>query len=160
MNLDKAAIFPVNRSTSLTDVGLLMLMIAPHLSGLASMPLSEIMYPKNFPPVTPNEHLVGFNLMLCRRISANASSKFAQWRSMSSSRTIIFSACHESSFVFIRRMHPNLIVPEVSIHQTKPAVSRRAIHQFIYVGEWIVIFGAMAIEASVIFTHTPLLVWL
>src|ERR1044072_3355016 len=43
MNLDKAAIFPVNRSTSLTDVGLLMLITALHLSGLASMPRSEIM---------------------------------------------------------------------------------------------------------------------
>src|ERR1044072_4845418 len=43
MNRDKAAIFPVNRSTSLTEVGLLMLMTALHLSELASMPLSEIM---------------------------------------------------------------------------------------------------------------------
>src|ERR1044072_6980910 len=78
MNLDKVAIFPVKRSTSLTDVGLFMLIMALHFSGLASIPRAEIMYPKNFPPVIPNEHLVGFNLMLRRCISANASSRFTQ----------------------------------------------------------------------------------
>src|ERR1044072_11396 len=56
INLDKAAIFPVNRSTSLTDVGLFIPIIAWDLSGLASMPRAEIIYPRNFPPLIPNEH--------------------------------------------------------------------------------------------------------
>ncbi|KAL0373587.1 UNVERIFIED_CONTAM: hypothetical protein Sradi_3274400 [Sesamum radiatum] len=45
------------------DLGGGMSMMALIFSGLASMPLSEIMYPRNFPPLTPKVHLAGFNFM-------------------------------------------------------------------------------------------------
>ena len=49
-------------TTSFTDVGLLMAMMAAHLSGFASIPLSVSMKPKNFPASTPKTHFSRFSL--------------------------------------------------------------------------------------------------
>ncbi|WZZ61287.1 hypothetical protein YC2023_061394 [Brassica napus] len=64
MNLLKAAILPVNFCTSFTFIGEGMEWIALIWSGLASMPRWVTIYPRNFPELTPNEHLAGLSFML------------------------------------------------------------------------------------------------
>jgi len=69
---------PTRRCTSLTFVGLLMLIIAWHFSGLASIPRCVSMNPRNLPPSTPKVHFSGLSLMLYARRALKTSARYAE----------------------------------------------------------------------------------
>ena len=54
-----------------------MLEMAAIFLGLASMPLSDTMYPSSFPFGTPKTHFLGFSLMLNLQRFMNVAAKFA-----------------------------------------------------------------------------------
>ena len=64
MNLPSAVIHPFNFCNSFSVVRGFMLMIAFIFSGLALIPLCEIMKLRNFPAFTPNTHLSRLSLTL------------------------------------------------------------------------------------------------
>ena len=59
---------PMRRWTSLTLVGLRILMIALHFSRFASMPCWVSMNLRNLPQSTPNTHLSGLRRIMWRRL--------------------------------------------------------------------------------------------
>jgi len=71
---DRATISPVNCWTFFTLVGLLIPMIAAHLSGFASMPLLVKRKPRNLLASTPNTHLSGLSFKFYMAIVVNSSS--------------------------------------------------------------------------------------
>ena len=74
-NRDRAAIRPVSCCTSFTVAELLIARMAAHLSGFASIPLSDKRKPKNFPASTPKIHFSGFSFSLYLAIMVNNSSR-------------------------------------------------------------------------------------
>ena len=64
-NLDKVVNRPINLCIPLVFLGLRILMIALHFSGLASMLRWVSMNPKNLLPSTMNTHLSGFSHITC-----------------------------------------------------------------------------------------------
>jgi len=70
-NLDMAVRRPIRRWTSLTLLGLRILMTALHFSGLASMSRCVSMKPRNLPRSTPNKHFSGLSLRLYCRSAEN-----------------------------------------------------------------------------------------
>ena len=66
-NLFSAAILPFRLYTSLTVFGGASSIIARIFSGLTLIPHWDTMNPKNFPTITLNTHLFGFNFMLYSR---------------------------------------------------------------------------------------------
>ena len=77
MNRLRAAKQPVSCYTLLTLRIGSMLEMAVILSGFASMPRSDTMYPSSFPFGTPKTHFSGFNLALNLQRFANVAAKFA-----------------------------------------------------------------------------------
>lgn len=61
---DNATICPVNRFTSFTLVGLLILIIVKHLSEFTFIPLTVNKNPKNFPGFTSNKYFIKIQLQL------------------------------------------------------------------------------------------------
>ena len=63
-NLFNAAVFSFKLYTSLMIFSSVNYIMACIFSELTSIPFWDTMNPKNFPIVTPNAHLLGFNFML------------------------------------------------------------------------------------------------
>ena len=72
-NLFRAATLPFKLYTAFTVLGGSSSNMSRTFSGLTSIPLWDTMKPKNFPAVTPNTHLLGFNFMLYDRRVSNVS---------------------------------------------------------------------------------------
>ena len=72
-NLFKAAILPFKLCISFIVFGGPNSIMTRTFSGLTSIPLWDTMKRKNFPTVTPNTHLLGFNFMLYDRRVSNVS---------------------------------------------------------------------------------------
>ncbi|XP_068476539.1 CASP-like protein 4A1 [Phaseolus vulgaris] len=81
-NLDKAVMRPINYCTSLTEIGLLMNIIAAHFSGFTCIPGSVSRNPKNFPASTPNTHFSRFSFNLYLAIVVHSSSRSATYCSL------------------------------------------------------------------------------
>ena len=78
-NLLRVVILLVSFWTSLTVLGDVMLSMAYTFSKFASIPLWDIMNPKNFPEDTPKAHLLGFNFIwYCLKV-ANVSFRLSRW---------------------------------------------------------------------------------
>ena len=97
INQLSATILSFSYCTSFFVFGCFMSMIVFIFLELASIPYCETRNPRNFSEVTPNAHLVGFNLIWCRRSILKASSKSRIWfevwvlfTSMSFTYTFIF----------------------------------------------------------------------
>ena len=64
MNRPSAVFLPLSFWSSFKVLGAFILRMASIFSGFGSMPLCEIMNPKNFPAFTPKTHLSGLSLIL------------------------------------------------------------------------------------------------
>ena len=80
-NLFNAAILPFKLCTSLTIFDGASSIIVRTFSGLTSIPLWDTINPKNFPVVTPNVHLLGFNFILYVRSVSKVSRRSSRWSS-------------------------------------------------------------------------------
>ena len=79
MNLFRAATFPFKLCIAFNVLGGSSYNMARTFSGLTSIPLWDTMKSKNFPTVTPNTHLLGFNFMLYDRRVLNVSWRSLRW---------------------------------------------------------------------------------
>ena len=112
MNRPSAVILPLSFWGSFKVLGAFILRMASIFFGFASMPLCEIINPKNFPAFTPNTHLSGLSLIL---YLSNVSSIFSRslacysdfWllTMMSSIYTSIFLPTWSCSTWFISRWY-------------------------------------------------------
>ena len=99
MNRDNTINLPINLCTSLTFLRLYILVIAWHLSGLASMPQCVNMKPKNLSPSTPNTHLSRFNHISTTLNTPNTFYKSCTWFSQDLDFTTI-------SLTYTSTLHP------------------------------------------------------
>ena len=74
-DLDRATMRPVNCCTSLTEIGLLIAIIAAHFSGFTYIPRSVSRNPMNLPASTLNTQFFGFSFNLYLVIVVNSSSR-------------------------------------------------------------------------------------
>ena len=95
MNRLSEANLPVNFCTPFLVVGGFIRLIASIFSGLASIPLSVIMHPNNFPLRTPKTHFSGFSFKPWRRRFANVSQRSWIWSSLLLLRTTTSSTYAE-----------------------------------------------------------------
>ena len=66
----------------------------------------------------------------------------------------------EGYLVFIFGCHPDLIISEKGIHERHESESRSRIHELIYVGKGVTIFGTSPIQVGKVDAHSPLPSWL
>jgi len=96
-NLDIVVRRPIIRWTSLTLVGLRILMIALHFLGLASTPRCVRMKPRNLPLSTPKTHFSRLSLRLYCRSAENTTDKFCaccRWLGDLTIMSLMYTSTH------------------------------------------------------------------
>ena len=102
-NLERVASLLFSLCTSFNELGLVILRIASHLSGLASIPLYVTMNPKNLPAMTPKKHFWGFNSILWALILSKTLVRAEGWSSPLCDFTTI-SSTYTSMVLSIRSL--------------------------------------------------------
>lgn len=71
---------------------------------------------------------------------------------------VIASVVHEGNFGCIQRVHLDLVVSWVCVHETRNSITQISIDKFVYVEKWLRVLGTCQIEVIEIYVHL-IVVW-